>query len=499
MREFRAGDRCVALASIGSGDEIARVIDQLSHQQALFVFESDRTALRAVLSRLDFSAAIRDGRLRFLSNDSPERALRECLIVWPGLPGPQVLLAMPAVPAARTEAARAAIETVGREVESLRMARIVELSRDFEAYGVSAAARDRAAFLSLAPDPATHAACRLLGGHAASFIVDRPDASHPVAAAEFLHRARPRLVVWSGHSPPPAVPSSATFARWHTSCARLPDALDSGGIHLAASPVVMDELRTINPNARVEPFYWPAPVIDCSNQRADDAVYLVADLPDDSPEACGIRQATHRTLWQTMQRIAAEIWADGAFQHAGHLLATAERAAGLRITEETIRRQLLKIVRHVLIPTCGLRKIRQSVERNHTRLKLVGRGWRDPRAGSTVIVADDRSSLGTMASNIRPAAAVFTLAGDPFSPALLTALVAGWPVVLHAPRGLAGLAGIGADHVLSFGDEAGLRRCLESTGNVDPTRRRAELAREYVQTTHSAGRRHDELRKRLSG
>lgn len=499
LREFRPGDRCIALASIGTGEEILRLLEQLTPQLALFVFEPDLTAVRAVMERIDLAAAIRSGQLRLLPEPAPDAALRDHLTAHPGVRSPQVLLAVPTVEPQRVEATRAAIETVGREIEARRAARIAEIAAGLESACPDREAPGRIAFLSLAPLPDAHAACReLAGGGAAAFVVDRPDLGHPLAAAEFLHAERPDIIVWTGAAAPPVGGDRIVSACWHTSAARLPESLAAETVHLAASPPLLDELRETSPAARVLPFFWPAPTVDASRQKPDPAVFVIGDLPDDSAEACGILQATHKTLWNEMRRLAREHWVEPAFQHPGHLLATTERRTGLKISEPAIRRQFLRIIRHVLIPTCGLGKIRESVERTGTRLKLVGRGWRRQGVEGELVAADDLSRLGILAVNTRPAAAVFSLVGDAFSPALLTALSAGWPVILHAPEGVRGLAGIGNEHVLSFGDEAGLRRCLRSLENGQ-TRRRAEMAREFVQTTHSAGRRLADLRKLLSG
>lgn len=499
LRDFRAGDRCIALASIGTGQEIRLLLEQLTPQLALFVFEPDITAIRAVMERSDLSAAIRHGQLRLLPDAAPDAALRDHLAAHPGVRSPQVLLAVPTVEPQRVEATRAAIETVGREIEARRAARIAEIA---EQLGTTAGTRntpDRIALLSLAPLPDAHAACREFArAGTPALVVDRPDLAHPLKAAEFVHAERPDVLVWTGTAAPPVRGDRIISACWHTSAARLPESLSAETIHLAASPRLLEELKEINPTARVLPFFWPAPAVDSSNQQPDRAIYVVGDVPDDSAEACGIFQATHRTLWNEMRRLARERWAEAAVHHPGHLLTTTERRTGLKISDPAIRRQFLRMIRHVLIPTCGLGKIRQSVERTGTRLKLVGRGWRRQGVEDESVAADDLSLLGPSALNTRPAAAVFSLVGDAFSPALLTALSAGWPVILHAPEGVRGLAGVGNEHVLSFGDEAGLRRCLRSLENGQ-TRRRAEMAREFVQTTHSAGRRLADLRKLLSG
>src|SRR5262249_36273463 len=124
------------------------------------------------------------------------------------------------------------------------------------------------------------------------------------------------------------------------------------------------------------------------------------------------------------------------------LLRRAERTCGLGVEDSDIRQQLLRILRHVLIPRVVLERIIMSLESAGVAITTVGEGWerwpsagRQDRKGSLVHQVDSESLS-------RPLAAVFAGADDPLGPDLLRAASLGWPLLLHNRGGAARVAGL---------------------------------------------------------
>ena len=79
-------------------------------------------------------------------------------------------------------------------------------------------------------------------------------------------------------------------------------------------------------------------------------VLLIGDLPDASAAACHITQPTHKQLWAALHATAANAWETPDITQPVTLLRAGERASKVELDEPGLRRNMLRIIEHVLIP-----------------------------------------------------------------------------------------------------------------------------------------------------
>ncbi|RMF74920.1 MAG: hypothetical protein D6744_14035, partial [Planctomycetota bacterium] len=418
----------LACTGFGAGVEIADLLPTLPPHAAVFIFENDLRKVAAVLRTHLLDEALRRGALILHDPADEAGALRRVLERHPGLRPPTRVVALPDTPPERVNEIRALCETVVQQVAQDRRRRIEELG----AASPSAkpdSARTQVAIVALSDDSNAHWVAD--GLHAAVAASDwrgvlsaarGPRQADASVHAEAVLRADPSLLV-AVDCNPAGLPLTTGRRRCQWHIRRITDdrpPLDPDAVHLAASPTIASDLRRVGvPDDSIRELYWAAPQVDVADAEPESQdVVLFADLLDASPEACGVVQPTHRTLWTALHETAERNWATESILDARSLLTQAERACGVRIGEPNLRARLAQIVEHVLIPAVVVRRILRALQAARRTPLVVGRGWAnsaehaEPLAASVADVQEQQW-------NQRPLAAIIAGPIDPLGPALL--------------------------------------------------------------------------------
>lgn len=493
----------VALPAAGSGAELQVLLDRLARHQAVFWFGAAEE-VRAILTLADSSDAIQRRRLLVFTEPSFEEALAGLLTEHPGLLPPATIVNLPDVSLERIESVRRQCDAAARRVLALRAERMSELR-------TAAAERSdeiRLACAALGGDERGHAAAReaaaagrRIGIAAEAFVLDSPLVAHPIALAEMFGRVRPTHVLRfdSDARTLPVRPADATVLRFCDSSLALP-ARGGSDRPLASSPRVRRALLEAGfRDADIGELFWAcAPPAAVTGEREPQAIAIVGDLPDASAAGCGIEQATHRALWERLERLLTSRWGTEDVAKPANVLQLAERELGFRLEEPELRTRLVRLIEFVLTPAVVLRRLyAAAAARFDDRLVAVGRGW-----GTAERRQVFSSVADAVCGGIRPAAALATVLPQGLSADLVSAAAAEWPILLHVPprEKLAHwLGGVleGGRHVSEFSTERELQRSLDQVaGGEERFAAQARGARAHVSARHTWDER---LRSLVSG
>jgi hypothetical protein len=517
LADFRPGDKNPALPSIAAGSELTFLLGHLPTHKAVFVFESELAALAAVLRVVDLAEHIRAGRCVLIAPEREETSLAELLERHPGLLPPGNILRLPHVPASRLEQLRATCERVALRTMQQRAQRIDELARAAAAELPAATSTPRLAVLALGPDRPSLVAGRALARAAGELgwevrrcAPDGPRDIHVLAHVEALANYAPSLTICVNHARARMPrPLPGLVCEWYLAADDVPEQLpDDATWRLAASPAVAAALRADAPagESRLLDFYWACAsdtVGDAAQRSPSDAIVLVADLPNDNPEAYGFDQTAHKQLWEHLHAATDRAWETRDIRSPETLLRHAERASGVRLAISSLRHEMLRVVEHVLIPAVVLGRIVQILEQERLRVLAVGRGWRRCPSRNVELLTEDALELSRWASEARPAAAIFAARPDPLTPALLEAGLLGWPLLLHSLGGEPLAVRLGKilqpdQHFQAFTGAKQLRNALRLLRErPEQIARRIERARRHLLQHHSYAQRLEALARQV--
>ncbi len=513
LRKEQLSGNNPALPTIAAGAELRLLLELLSHQQAIFVFEQDLTQLAAVLRTTDLADAIEAGRCILVPPKSEPVFLTELLERYPGLLPPATIVALPLPDTKRLEQLRAICEPVARKTNETRNHRLAALRPPASTEASKPVSQPRLAVLALGPSPTSHqlslvltGAADELGWNTCSRSASGPRNVHALPHYEALADFAAELTICIDH-PPRALPlpSGKPVCQWHPRTRDIPDSLpDDNTIHLAATPQVADALRTVGvPAERLLDFYWAytesAPPLAGGGLEPvpPNSVVIVADLPDASASACRIEQPTHKQLWAKLHQTAAKVWETPEILQPTAFLRNVERASGINLGERSLSERMVRIIEHVLIPAVVLETISQRLQRESFEVWTVGRGWDRCSTDTLRPLAEnlDYPRAHTAETPVPIAAAIFAGLLDPLSPALFHAAALDWPLLIHSPGRtpltpkLGGILHPG-QHYEPFAGFKELQTALAAIRS-DPTpfQRRRERLREHLRTHHTYARR----------
>ncbi len=498
---WRPQEGNAALPVLSTGAEIELLLRRLSGHQTLFVFVDDACALAALLRLYDWSADLRTGRLAFVDSASPEEWLVKFLEVREGTLPPLRLIALPDVPEASLERTRGVCQRAAERIAVQRRAKLDELqaqaARQSELPPTGAIA-----ILALRPNRTEHRLARELvsaaeveGLPAGAAVLDGPDRAHPLPHCRLLAGLRPSIVLGINHDPT-SLPLrlDAVAARLVGGLRDVPDAPpDARQWLLGASPRVTEALGRIGPGAaeRTRGWYWGLSEADAaveSHDAASDEIVLIADWVDSSAGAVKVEQPTQRALWAALEQATDRRLAEGSDQNPDDLLCTAERACGVALREDWLRREFLKLIEQVLIPSLAAQRIAEGLRASGKPWKLVGRGWPDDLRPFRL--GDEWQELSDDRRRLRPLAGVVVPPAELLTPALISAAGLGWPTVLHGPqrkRAADWLGGVlnPGEHLALISGPADLRRlAADASRNRKAWNQRAQRARQQLLAGH---------------
>ncbi len=413
----------LALASIGTGAELRRLLARLSPQNAAFVFEPDPLALRAVLALVDFQADLRTLRV-ILLDGPPATDLRRVLDQVPGLMPPQRIIAPAEVDAETVTRLRQACEQVGTQVLAARQQVLQDLR---EAAPGDESPPYRLSLLAIQPDARTARVARefsraLTAEPAATASIHTgPPAAHLLDLALRIYPDRCRNLLTLGPLPAELpVPAGTRHVAW---LLEEPGTLPEADCLAAGTPHLSRILARRAPDrARID--LWAAVDPPEEDPREVTRFVLCGDLPDMDEQRLGIVQPTHRLIWKAVLRQVTAA-AAGRSLDAQAVLRQAERQAGVGLELSALRARMCEIIRRNLIPRVVLETIQGSLSETAAPWNCVGSGWpQDRRLG------DSLCTLSESQWNERPLAIIFVGALAPPLQDLLWAAAHQWPILL---------------------------------------------------------------------
>ncbi len=392
LQNFTSTEQAVALPGIGTGYLARMLLVRLPHHLALFVFEPDPIAIRAVLSLIDFSRALADRRLILICTESEADALNVLLAENLGLMPPALITRLPALPPERCAHIHQVTARIASETMARRDKRLAETRLESAPVGT----RPRLAILSRSTTPEATVACQAVAEAAAELGIDAlccpltATSMHPLEPASRLDDFRPNATLVVNHDRhrfPIALPGKVV--EWYLQSGAVPEQLaDDGTQRFAASSAIAGRLTSIPGAARAELLPLAATVHQIHQQVAESAktealtsqtdsatILVLAPWRDASPTAVGIRQPTHRLLWESAGRLVAEHWESDMIRHAEHVLDAAERDVGVRLQPTSMRPGLLHAIEQVLIPQVVAERIIEELTRAGRMVTPVGVGW----------------------------------------------------------------------------------------------------------------------------
>lgn len=516
LRYDQISDQNPALPTIAAGAELKLLLEKLTPQQAVFVFEEDLTQLAAVLRTTDLAQGITTGRCILVPPQHAQAFLERLLEQFPGLGPPGTIVTLPGVSGGRLEQVRAICERVTGKATEARSRQLQSLAAHMRTEASTQGPQPRLALVALGPSPRSHqlsselaAAANGLRWTTCRCAATGPREAHLLPHCEQLAHFAAELSICIDHSPGLLpLPTGKTVCRWHPHAKDVPEALaDDDTVHLAATPRIAEALRAAGvPDRRLVDFYWAMPSTQSRidpRPRVSRTIVIVADLPDASAAACRIEQPTHKRLWTQLHQRAAKVWQTAEITQPATLLRNAERTSGIELADSSLRRQMVRIIEHVLIPAIVLERILQPLLRESFEIVTVGTGWHRCSSLPLQSLAEDLDGRTACATKTAPLAAIFAGPLDPLSPALLHAAALGWPLLIHSPGRASLTPRLGGilqpqQHYEPFAGSRDLRAALDAVrADPPPVAARCARTRTHLQQCHGYGQRLTSLVRRL--
>ncbi|MEP0848530.1 MAG: glycosyltransferase family 1 protein [Phycisphaerae bacterium] len=437
----RLGDSNFALPAVGTGAELDLLLPRLQPQQAVYVFERDPLRMAAVLRVRDLTDAIARGRCVILPPDGELDHILALLGRWPGMLLPGTLLNVVSAGTGEVRHAQHVCEIAARAVGQRRAETLSSL-RQAIAQPPPVDGTLRLALLALGgrvPDVRRArelaSATERLGWSAALLVGDDPRRADPVFQCQQLASFGPTLMLSVGHDVDalPASPSVPALRLVSELIEALRPVGRAGARLLAASPRIGAALRAAGAAPeRVVDFWHAAPqaLLDAEVPiAAAGPLVFVADRPDSRASACGIEQPTHKRLWKALRARITERWDTLDVERPAELLRSAESECGLELGGDSLREQMLRLIKLTLIPSVVAERILRLLLAQADEVLLVGTGWRNDTPHRCRLLAEDP---GELEPRMLPpvCAALSSQQSDPLSETLIAAAALGWPLIV---------------------------------------------------------------------
>lgn len=493
-------DKNPALLSVGA--ELTFLLRRLSPRQAVYVFEPEEAALAAILRLCDISADIESGRCILAPPNREREFLAELLRTHEGLLPPGAVVPPPNANPAQLQHVQRICEEAASNAAQSRDHRYQTI-RNSRPHSSRPSLDPRLAVIALGANPSSHRLAKALaeaggrlGWETCTRVSAGPRDVHPLPHAAALVDFEPSLTVCIDHNPAMLrIDPAGVLCEWRLSARDLPDAIDdSRVIQLAASPRISELLRAAGaPSERIHDFYWghaPASA-EPESSSSPAVVVLVGDLPDARAEACGVEQPTHKRLWSALHAKVAGAWSAAGASSAANLLRTVERECGVELADRDLRRRMLRIIEHMLIPAVVLERIMRTLQEKLPNVRVIGEGWERVVSKEAILSVHGVGAAAKLVQTPHVSAAVFVGWPDPLTPDLLDAVALGWPVLIHNPGGASLAQSLGGvlqrqQHYERF---SGPKELLEQVRTIcddpQPARRRADRARACITEQHS--------------
>jgi len=413
LKQFQAGQANVMLPGIGEGTEAVRLAQQIGIHRAVFVWETDQTAVQLMLRLHDVAGLITDRRLIFLI--CPLERLTTTLIKWleenPGHLCPNRIMMWPWQTPNDLVACRMAVEQAFHQIESRREQQLMEIRQKIsssadadisESVDLSIKIGESGSpvvpvMALLAQDQVWAVVDGLCTGASAmdwtpiKLDVRSPADIHPVKrATQLLDTAKNGidfaiLIHHTRNEVREVLPDDIPVISWLGHPAVLDEHLlrrTSVKNFIAVSGTWMADRAAEFGLDKDHLFVCPPPCLadlehDCdleSGARPVD-VAIIADLYPIDAESYGYQLPTYKMIWQSaVDLIAARIESFNDSQ-VDTLLRRAEDKAKTRIENPGIRRDMILALTTRVAHSLIWRNIVQVLVNNNIKYELYGNGW----------------------------------------------------------------------------------------------------------------------------
>ena len=460
LAAFHGSDGNVSLPGVFSGHEALVLLERLPQHLALFILEQDPLNLKLAMSLYRYSSFIRAGRLVFVlgAGEALVDSLRAFFARNTGYEWPAHMLTMPQLSPARVADLQRVMVRAADAVASVQLQAIESHGRAIRARGSDRLPDNpRVALLSIDPRPVSldqarriqRALAELKLPHAVC-LPESPDKCHmaartaavaesgadlallvnsPPGALRSVLGDHPPMVAWYG---PEAVVQPIKEPPW--SAKDMAFAADRT-IHKALIAAGVPErcVRLCGPAADAALCSGGPPESLVPDAAAID-VAVLADIPNDQPEAAGIDLASHVSLWEALRHIVtlrAEAYRDDL---ADEILKKAEHKSGVRLLDAAMRGWFLSLIRDRIAPAAVARAAATALLGAGHRVGLWGRGWPSGKLEQRHVrgLIPTGDALGGVLTAVR--AVVFPGRSDTWVSTSLDALAVGSPVICRQPN-----------------------------------------------------------------
>ncbi len=390
----------VLLPAMGSGMEVVALLDHLACHAAVFVHEPDVVALRLVLAVRDFSGALRAGRLVILSSADAAEALVGFFNDAPGYEFPQKLLILPDIDDSVITALRTSLEHASRRVGQMQLAYVAQRRAALGARARNRAGLNCIGISTIDPRSTAMEAVRSLadasrdsGLTAVANTPDAPDKCHTSALIGAIDNtaADGAVLVNCGWGPlAQHMPADFPAVSWLLPDTRLIAGMTDGfgNRHAVMASTAALRAAAIEAGARADRVAMLDVGFDATVFRPVDTpeadrfdVAFFGDIANLEPEPLGITLASQVCVWKHLRLEAA----DRLNAPADRVLKAAERASGVRLGDDHIRREFLRLTDGMIMPTMVKRALVQALLDAGFDVRIFGSGWQYSRVPAPVV------------------------------------------------------------------------------------------------------------------
>ncbi len=399
--DFLSDGQNAALPSILTGLEPLVITGRMPPHATLFVVEPDPVQLELALHVRDYSGLLDDGRLVFVVGEQDEAVsqLRCFFEEHPGYELPAHLLSVPPIPPARITETQRTIERAGEAVTAVRSRLVQSLAESIRSRADRPLPdRPNVAVLGFDPSPASiEQAARIeralteLGWPHRVCVPDRPDRVHNTARFQAIEAAAADLVLFVNATPGSmraTLPKELPIASWMMpgttvqSQAQAPPTgieavfASSRTIHdgLTACGAEPDAIEHLSVGADAT-IHRPFSESATPDGTTDVDIAIMADLPDDRPEACGVTLPSHQALWEAMRRCVERNTDRFQDDFTGDVLDMAQRDCGTRLQDQAVHGHFLDLLRTRIMPATLARTASELLLGEGYRVALWGKNW----------------------------------------------------------------------------------------------------------------------------
>ncbi|MCH7993947.1 MAG: hypothetical protein IIB57_05830 [Planctomycetes bacterium] len=398
---FKSDGGHVFLPGVHTGLEPLVLSKRLPVFAAVFVAERSLLAIKLALHLHDYTAVIAGHRIVFLHGDDVLESLRGFYDAHSGFDKPTQIVPAPDWTAADVNECQQLLDKATAIIHAVHDAKIKQAGDALRARSPRSVSDNPAvAVLSVDASPETlHHADRIgralstLGWRHAVCVPSAPDRGHVTARLEAIRRSDADIALFINSDAGRLrefIPNDIRLASW------ILDEACTGSLasderadtcrFFAGSQSILEALIVAGLDREDITLCEPGADPACSggddpltepDQEMDTPVAIIADLPNDTPEAAGLSLASHLTLWRALRGVAAEHQNASDDDAIEELADMAQRRCGVELQDREIRSQFLERFQSRILPAALVRASVDTLRESDLGFGVWGINWQD--------------------------------------------------------------------------------------------------------------------------